>query len=268
MIGFGYTAPLALAAAVIDVCVGYPDPLRRAAGHPLTWLERWRGGLARRFERLSLSPGGTLFWIAYLAPVLAVSGLLTHFTPAGPAGFVGLAFVASGLSARQALDRNTRKVADELARAGGRLGPEVAAQALRGLGATYATRVLAPLLWIAVAGLPAGAVYLALHAGARERVDEPRPARVAALAESPGRAAATLMIALGAMPGSVSSGARALSAGLARGGGPGSATVAALRLNSLTASAADLRRGLALFRRASAADIAAFAVIALAAQAL
>lgn len=268
MIGLGYTAPLALAAAVIDVAIGYPAPLRRWAGHPLEWLQRWRRGLASRFERLSIKPGGALFGIAYLAPVLAVSGLASHFTPEGPAGFVALALLASSLSARQSLDRNTRKVAEELARAGRKLGPEIAAQALRGLGSTYATRVLAPLIWISLAGLPAGAIYLALHAGARGRPDEPEPQRLSALAESPGRFVATLMLAVGALAGSLRSGARAFSTGFSSRGGPGSAVVAALGLNSLTASAADLRRGLALFRRASAADMLAFALFALAAQAL
>ena len=266
MIGLGYTAPLALGAAVIDICIGYPEPLRRALGHPLTWFEGWRHGLARRFERLSLNSAGALFWIAYLAPVGAVSGLISHFAPAGPAGFVGLAILASSLSARQPLDRSTRAVADELARADGRLGSSVAAQALRGLGWTYATRVLAPLMWTGIGGLPVGALYLAVHAAARERSDERIPDRFAELAESPGRLAAILMIALGALFGSLNSGARALSAGLGRGGGPGTAMVAALGLNSLTASAQDLRRGLALFRRASAADIVVLALLALISQ--
>ena len=43
--------PLALAALVLEALVGYPAPLYRAIGHPVTWMGAWLAWLEARLNR-------------------------------------------------------------------------------------------------------------------------------------------------------------------------------------------------------------------------
>ena len=57
-----FSLPLALAAAVVEALIGYPAPLYRAIGHPVTWmgrLARLAGGEPQSPRRgLRRAPGG------------------------------------------------------------------------------------------------------------------------------------------------------------------------------------------------------------------
>ena len=46
------TLPLALAASVVEALTGYPAPLYRAIGHPVTWMGRWLAWLEAQAQSL------------------------------------------------------------------------------------------------------------------------------------------------------------------------------------------------------------------------
>src|SRR5580698_219848 len=90
---------LALAAAILDVTVGYPPALYNAIGHPVTWMGAWLSWLEARLNVAGLGfsarrAAGGIALIAYLAPV------------------------AAALPAQQSLDRHVRAVALGLERDG------------------------------------------------------------------------------------------------------------------------------------------------------
>jgi len=100
--------------------------------------------------------------------------------PANLAGFLFLAFLAASLPAQRSLDKHVRAVAKALDKEGlpaaraavamivGR-NPQaldeagVARAALESLAENFSDGVVAPLFWIAVGGLPGGALYKAIN---------------------------------------------------------------------------------------------------------
>lgn len=185
---FAVTAPLALAAAILDVSVGYPEALARRVGRPTDWMAAFFGGLEARLNRPSVDlPSrfvvGALALGLYLAGVGIVARLMEVLAP-GPVGFVVVALVASSLLARQSLDRRIRAVAQGLERgglAGGRFAVAplargnpnsldeagVARTALESLAGAYCVSVTAPIFWIAIGGLTGGALYKAIETARR-----------------------------------------------------------------------------------------------------
>ena len=180
-----YTAPLALAAALIDISVGYPEALFRRARHPVVWMGALLGGLEARLNRPNESfaarrAAGVFTLAFYLAAVGLTALLVQSVAPRGPLGFAALALVASSLPARQSLDRHVRAVANALESGGlqaGRLAvaqivgrdPEsldeagVARAAIESLGENYSDGVVAPLFYLALGGLVGAALYKAIN---------------------------------------------------------------------------------------------------------
>jgi adenosylcobinamide-phosphate synthase len=180
-----FTAPLALAAALIDISIGYPEALFRRVGHPVVWMGALLGGLEARLNRPGESfaarrAAGVFTLIFYLSAVGLVAAILQSLAPPGAFGFVALALVASCLPARQSLDRHVRAVANALERGGlpaGRLAvskivgrnPEaldeagVARAAIESLAENYSDGVVAPLFWLAIGGLVGAALYKAIN---------------------------------------------------------------------------------------------------------
>jgi adenosylcobinamide-phosphate synthase len=177
--------PLALAAAVLEATIGYPAPLYRAIGHPVTWMGRWLAWLEARLNRVGASfaarrTAGLLALCLYLAPVALVGWAATRLCLAGGAlGFVGLAFLAASLPAQRSLAGHVSAVADGLdasldegrravAKIVGR-NPDVldeagvARAAIESLAENFSDGVVAPILWIAVGGLAGGALYKAIN---------------------------------------------------------------------------------------------------------
>ena len=177
--------PLALAALVIEALVGYPAPLYRAAGHPVTWMGFWLAGLDRRLNGPDMSFAarramGAVALVLYLLPVALVCLSATRLlAPLGAAGFVILALAASILPAQRSLYGHVRAVADGLdgnldagrsavAMIVGR-NPDVldeagvARAAIESLAENFSDGIVAPVLWTAIGGLTGGALYKAVN---------------------------------------------------------------------------------------------------------
>jgi adenosylcobinamide-phosphate synthase len=176
---------LALAAVMIEAFAGYPAPLYRAAGHPVTWMGAWLSWLEARLNRRDATfatrrAAGVLALLAYLAPVALVAAALTAvFLRFGALGLALLAVLAASLPAHVSLYAHVRAVADGLdeslddgRRAVSKIvgrNPDVldrsgvARAAIESLAENFSDGVVAPVLWIAVGGLAGGALYKAVN---------------------------------------------------------------------------------------------------------
>jgi adenosylcobinamide-phosphate synthase len=179
---------LALVAAVIEAAVGYPDRLFRAIGHPVTWIARvitwadrtWNsGGNADLQQRLRgmmlllLLVGGSLLSGSLIVRIL-------HLLLPAALAFVVCAFLASVLLAQRSLNSHVTAVADALEKQGLAAGREAVAMivgrdtkdldeagvsraAIESLAESFSDGVVAPLFWMAVAGLPGALAYKAIN---------------------------------------------------------------------------------------------------------
>ena len=177
--------PLALAALSLEALIGYPKPLYRAIGHPVTWMGRWLAGLEAWLNRAGASFAarralGVAALLLYLVSVGLVAWLATRaLLPLGPLGFAVLALLAASLPAQRSLSVHVRAVADGLeanldegrravAKIVGR-NPDaldesgVARAAIESLAENFSDGVIAPILWIALGGLTGGALYKAIN---------------------------------------------------------------------------------------------------------
>jgi adenosylcobinamide-phosphate synthase len=177
--------PLALAAAVVEALIGYPAPLYRAIGHPVTWMGRWLAQLEARLNRADAGfaarrAAGVLALGLYLAPVAFAAWAATRLcVSAGAPGFVALALLAASLPAQRSLAAHVNAVADGLdaglepgrravAKIVGR-NPEaldragVARAAIESLAENFSDGVVAPILWTALGGVVGGALYKAVN---------------------------------------------------------------------------------------------------------
>jgi adenosylcobinamide-phosphate synthase len=179
---------LAALAVAIEACVGYPQGLFRAIGHPVTWIGRlialadgWLNhkerpfatrralGFAALFLLLSIAAGG-----AYLFS-LGLAGLKLP----RPASLALTALIASSFVAQRSLDAHVLAVAEALA-VGLAAGREtvakiagrdvetldeagVARAAIESLAENFSDAVVAPAFWLALGGLAGGACYKALN---------------------------------------------------------------------------------------------------------
>jgi adenosylcobinamide-phosphate synthase len=182
---FPFTLPLALAALIVEALIGYPAPLYRAIGHPVTWMGRWLAWLEAILNGAETSfparrAAGVLTLCLYLAPVALVACAATRLCVSGGAlGFVALAAFAASLPAQRSLAAHVRAVAEGLdagldegrvavANIVGR-NPDVldeagvARAALESLAENFSDGVVAPILWTALGGLVGGALYKAIN---------------------------------------------------------------------------------------------------------
>jgi adenosylcobinamide-phosphate synthase len=177
--------PLALAAAVLEATIGYPAPLYRAIGHPVTWMGGWLAWLEARLNRhearfAARRAAGVLALCLYLAPVALLAWAATQICLAGGAlGFAALALLAASLPAQCSLAAHVSAVADglEVGLAEGRRAvskivgrnPDVldeggvARAAMESLAENFSDGVVAPIAWIAIGGLAGGALYKAIN---------------------------------------------------------------------------------------------------------
>jgi adenosylcobinamide-phosphate synthase len=179
------TAALTLLALLIELMVGYPDWLVRAIGHPVTWTGRLIGALDKAWNRpdddeQTRRAFGALCVLVLILVAGAVSWAFQRGLLALPLGIVVLAVLASTLLAQRSLYAHVARVADALERDGlaaGRaavahiVGRDTAAldeagvarAAIESLAENFSDGVVAPAIWMAVAGLPGAAVYKALN---------------------------------------------------------------------------------------------------------
>jgi adenosylcobinamide-phosphate synthase len=310
---------LALLAVLIELCLGYPQFLVRAIGHPVTWIGRLIGILDHALNREAMAAAarraaGVVAILILLAVVGAVAFLVQRELFRWAAGVLATAILASTLIAQRSLHRHVADVALALgkedigaARAAVAqiVGRDTAAldaagisrAAIESLAENFSDGVVAPVLWLAIAGLPGAALYKAIntadsmigHRTPRYRAFGWAAARLDDLVNLPAaRLSALLLIAAAALAKGASAGAawRAVRRDAARhrspnAGYPEAAIAGALGLalagprvyggvpvedaimgdGRREVDAADIVRALALYRRADAIMIALLALV-------
>jgi len=178
---------LALIAGAVEAGVGYPDTLYRAIGHPVTWIgrliawadQRWNSeedtAVQQRVRGIMLLV--SLMTLGLLVG-LVISRLFQAFLPPLVA-LVPVAILASSLVAQRSLHQHVEAVAVALGQgleAGrasvamivGRDTKEldqsaVCRAAIESLAESFCDGIVAPLFWIAVAGLSGGIAYKAIN---------------------------------------------------------------------------------------------------------
>jgi cobalamin biosynthesis protein CobD/CbiB len=175
---------LALAAALLDLTMGYPLWFAALFGSAWSWISGW-------FEIVdgAETPGGPWAALAiFLLPVIVAAAALSLVLTTGPFGFGFCALVASAFSSRQSINARARAVA----RTWENEGPYEALVAAEALGtneaetrlapacagaiaARFADEVAAPTLALALGGLVGLAALRALAVAGRicrERGDD------------------------------------------------------------------------------------------------
>jgi adenosylcobinamide-phosphate synthase len=309
---------LALVAMLIELCFGYPERLFRTIGHPATWIGRLMVALDRWLNREAAGPterraAGVAALLILLAAVGALALIVERELLRLPFGILVTGLVASTLLAQRSLHKHVADVADALDKRGiasartavsrivGRDSESldaagIARAAIESLAENFSDAIVAPVLWMAIAGLPGAALYKAINT-ADSMIGHRTPryadfgwaaARLDDLVNLPAsRLAALLLVAAAALrkDASVDAAWRTVRRDAARhrspnAGFPEAAMAGALGLSLAgprvydgvrvedammgngrrDADAADIRRALALFRRADAILIALLAV--------
>ncbi len=305
---------------LVELCLGYPQPLTRAIGHPVTWIGSLIGELDRALNRDTASVRTRrLMGAAALSIVIVVVGLIAFIIERElfrlPFGTFIVALAASTLVAQRSLHRHVAAVATALETDG--LGAArsavshivgrdtaaldaagVARAAIESLAENFSDAVVAPVLWLAIAGLPGIAVYKAIntadsmigHRTERHAAFGWAAARLDDLVNLPAsRLAALFLIAAAALREDAASAAAWQTVWLdaprhrsPNAGYPEAAMAGALGLSLAgprlyggvrvddavmgggrwDATAADIRRALSLYRTADAILIAALAALA------
>jgi adenosylcobinamide-phosphate synthase len=182
---FPFSLPLALAALIVEALVGYPAPLYRAIGHPVTWMGRCLGWLEAGLNRANFGfvtrrAAGVVTLCLYLGPVALVAWAATRVCiSGGMLGFAALALLAASLPAQRSLTVHVSAVAegldaglDEGRRAVAQIvgrnpdvldGAGVSRAAIESLAENFSDGVVAPIFWTALGGLIGGALYKAIN---------------------------------------------------------------------------------------------------------
>ena len=311
---------IAFMALLFESCIGYPDRLYRAIGHPVSWIGNLIFLADRALNRETASAAvrrlSGLATLAILVAVAGVAGWLVQRVLGPGFGLVPAAILGSSLLARRSLAEHVEAVARALETGGVEAGREavsrivgrdpaaldeagVARAAIESLAENHSDGVVAPAFWMAVAGLPGAAVYKAVNTadsmiGHRTRRHEAfgwAAARFDDLVNLPASRLTALLLVCGAftLPGaSPCRAAKAVWRDARRhrspnAGWPEAAMAGALGLalagpriyggvtvadaimgegGSRDADAADVRRALALYRRANALLIALAGILA------
>ena len=177
---------LALVAMLIELCLGYPQRLLRAIGHPVTWIGRLIGALDRRLNRetdaaQTRRAAGIVARRRFsLAIVGAIAFLVERALLRLPFGILVTGLLASTLIAQRSLHRHVADVAARSTRDGVAAGRDavahivgrdtaaldeagIARAAIESLAENFSDGVVAPVLWMAIAGLPGAALYKAIN---------------------------------------------------------------------------------------------------------
>jgi adenosylcobinamide-phosphate synthase len=178
------SAALALLTMLIELCIGYPQWLTRAIGHPVIWI----GGLIERSDRLlnrEMAPRlrrlmGVLAVMVLLGIVGAAAVVVQSQTLRLPYGLIAVAVLASTMIAQRSLHRYVANVASALDKNGLDAGRQavshivgrdtagldragVARAAIESLAENFSDAVVAPVFWLVVAGLSGIALYKAIN---------------------------------------------------------------------------------------------------------
>jgi adenosylcobinamide-phosphate synthase len=170
---------------MIELCAGYPQALLRAIGHPVTWIGHPIAALDRLLNRDTADPhwrraAGIVAILVLLGIVGMIAFVVQHELLLLPFGSIAVAIVASTLIAQRSLYQHVVDVATALEQGGviaGRaavakiVGRDtdaldaagVARAAIESLAENFSDAVVAPVLWMAIAGLPGAALYKAIN---------------------------------------------------------------------------------------------------------
>ena len=170
---------------MIELCAGYPDALLRTIGHPVTWIGRLIAALDRTLNRNTAKAkwrriAGIIAILLLLGIVGAIAFIVERELLRFPFGLIAVAVVASTLVAQRSLHRHVADVATALEQGGviaGRaavakiVGRDtdaldaggVARAAIESLAENFSDAVVAPVFWMAIAGLPGAALYKAIN---------------------------------------------------------------------------------------------------------
>jgi adenosylcobinamide-phosphate synthase len=171
-------------ALLVERLIGYPDALHRLIGHPVEWMGKLVNLLEVRLNDPALPPRDAKFrGLAALAMLVAAVGLpafaITYLLRALPYGWIAEALMATSLLAQKSLCDHVADVEvalrgslqqgrDAVSRIVGR-DPQaldesgVACAALESLGENASDGIVAPLLYLALFGLPGIAIYKAIN---------------------------------------------------------------------------------------------------------
>jgi adenosylcobinamide-phosphate synthase len=179
------SAALALLAMLIELCLGYPQFVLRAIGHPVTWTGRLIGALDRALNRETAGANARrAAGVAAVAILIAVVGAVAFLVQRElfrwPAGVLATALLASTLIAQRSLHRHVADVAVTLGK--GDIGAArvsvshivgrdtgtldaagISRAAIESLAENFSDGIVAPVLWLAIAGLPGAALYKAIN---------------------------------------------------------------------------------------------------------
>lgn len=182
------SADLALIAVAIEAIIGYPDVVYRSIGHPVGWIGRfiawcdskWNSeARSARDRRLYGILTLVLLLVVSLLCGFAVTVILDRLFP-GILSLVPCGILASSLLAQRSLDSHVLDVARGLETegvAGGRAAVShivgrdttdideaaICRAAIESLAENFSDGVVAPLFWLAIAGLPGGIAYKAIN---------------------------------------------------------------------------------------------------------
>ncbi len=170
---------------LIELCFGYPERVARAIGHPVTWIGRLIGALDRLLNRETAGAStrqaaGVVVVLILIIVVGAVGLIVERELLHVPFGFLAVGLLASTLIAQRNLHRHVADVAVALEKRGIEAGrtavshivgrdievldaPGVARAAIESLAENFSDAVVAPILWMAIAGLPGAALYKAIN---------------------------------------------------------------------------------------------------------
>ncbi|MBV1698584.1 MAG: cobalamin biosynthesis protein CobD [Hyphomicrobiales bacterium] len=309
---------LALVAMLVELCFGYPERLIRAVGHPVVWIGGLIDWVDRKFNRDTDSAdrrraAGVVALLILLVGVGVIAVGVERVLWRVPFGLVATGVLASTLIAQRSLHRHVADVADALDQGGvaaGQLAVSrivgrdtqaldssgVARAAIESLAENFSDAVVAPVLWMVIAGLPGAALYKAIntadsmigHRTPRHLAFGWAAARLDDLINLPAsRLAALLLVGAAALSHDIRAGsawqtvrrdawrhrspnagypeaamAGALDLSLAGPRSDGGVQVEDVQMGDgrRAADSADIRRALTLYRRADAILIAALAI--------
>jgi adenosylcobinamide-phosphate synthase len=176
---------LAVIAMLIELCLGYPERLLRAIGHPVMWIGHLIGLLDRWLNRETIGPNGrrTAGVVAVLilfGVVGAIAFVVQHELLHLRFGVLVVGLLASTLIAQRSLHRHVADVAGALEKDGiasgrnavshivgrdteGLEAAGIARAAIESLAENFSDAIVAPVIWMVIGGLPGAVLYKAIN---------------------------------------------------------------------------------------------------------
>ncbi|HXY59616.1 MAG TPA: adenosylcobinamide-phosphate synthase CbiB [Methylocystis sp.] len=169
-------------ALCIEALFGYPEALHARLRHPVVWIGAVIDALDRKLNRgapLARRAKGFFALAALLAPCFALGAAMEAVLLPLPFGKLAVALLASSLIAQRSLHAHVADVAraldvsiyaarENLAKIVGRDTARlddsaIARSAIESLAENFSDGVVAPVLWLALLGLPGALCYKAIN---------------------------------------------------------------------------------------------------------